>query len=265
MVTTEHEASTLDEFQVPNLTEVRHRGYCYFPIQENPWIATQSTISVVSTETHVNYLLSFNIDTESAAVFTTSASGQQAFSFPSDELICEQIAGGFYTILSPMQTPSYHEVFNTFSIDISQISSQDLEIEKNAINLFDAYRQEEFDTDIAYEFTNDLDIFIRTNSESAIRIINNLISKQALDEDITFEILKALGRIEDANTKEQRYQLLMSFIKDDSAIIRDAAVSGLSFLDDKRALPQLRILFETETVPILKNNIKVAIKGLETY
>ena len=57
----------------------------------------------------------------------------------------------------------------------------------------------------------------------------------------------------------------MGSIKNEAAIIRDGVVSGLSFLDNKRALPQLRMLFETETIPILKSNIKVAIRSLETY
>jgi hypothetical protein len=74
-----------------------------------------------------------------------------------------------------------------------------------------------------------------------------------------------LGRIEDEITKYERYELLIRSIVSESAIIRDGAVSGLSFLDDKRAIPQLRMLLESETAPILKNNIKVAIKCLETY
>ena len=116
-----------------------------------------------------------------------------------------------------------------------------------------------------YDFTNALDILIRANGKPVVRIINNLIKKTALGDDITSEILKALGRIEDENTKNERYELLIVSIKNESVIIRDGAVSGLSFLDDKRALPQLRMLFERETLPILRNNIKVAIRSLEIY
>ena len=264
MVTIEREASTLDEFQVPDLTQIQHREYCYFQFQENPRIATQSS-GLFSAETLRKYLFHFSIAAETAGVFLTSGFGQQELSLLPDELICEKISGEFRTILGRTQKYPYHEILDTLSSYVAQISSDDLQIEQSAINLFDAYRHEEFDTDIAYEFTNDLDIFIQANGKSAIRIINNLIRKQAFDEDIISETLKALGRIEDENTKEQRYQVLMGFIKDDSAIIRDGAVSGLSFLDDERALPQLRMLFETETVPILKNNIKVAIKGFEPH
>jgi len=264
MVIAEHEASTLDEYQVANLPQIEHHGYCYFPFQENPQIATQSSGIFLSSEVPGNYLFSFNIDAESATVFFASGFGQKALSFlPGEQIML--LAGRYYTIQNRIQTHSYHEVFDTVSTYTPQISASDLQIEQSAINIFDAYQHEEFDTDIAYEFTNALDILIRANGKPAVRIINDLINEQILNDDIISETLKALGRIEDENTKEERYQLLMGLIKDDSAIIRDGAVSGLSFLDDRRALAQLRILFETETVPILKNNIKVAIKGLETY
>ncbi|TET28975.1 MAG: hypothetical protein E3J70_08265 [Candidatus Heimdallarchaeota archaeon] len=266
MVIAEREASTFDEYQVASLPQITHRGYCHFPFQENPQIATQSRGIFGSSEIRGNFLCSFNQDSESATVFSASGSGQKGLSFLPDEAICEQImvlAGGFYTIQNRIQTHSYHDVFDTVSTYTPQISAIDLQIERNAINIFDAYRHEEFDTDIAYEFTNALDGLIRVNGKPAVPIINDLIKKHILNDDVISETLKALGRIEDENTKYERYELLIGSIINESAIIRDGAVSGLSFLDDKRALPQLRMLVETETVPILKNNTKIAIISLE--
>jgi len=266
MVIAEHEASTLDEYQVASLPQIEHRGYCYFPFQENPQIAAQSGVIFLSTEIRGNYLCSFNRDAESATVFFTPGFGQKVLSFLPDESICERtmlLAGRFYTIQNRIQTYSYHEVFDTVSTYTPQISASDLQIEQSAINIFDAYQHEEFDTDIAYEFTKALDRLIRANGKPAVRIINDLIKKHILNDDVISETLKALGRIEDENTKYERYELLIGSIINESAIIRDGAVSGLSFLDDKRALPQLRMLVETETVPILKNNIKIAIISLE--
>ncbi|GAH39733.1 unnamed protein product [marine sediment metagenome] len=265
MVTTEREASTLNEYQVANLPQIEHRGYYYFPFQENPQIATQSGVIFLPSEIRGNYLCSFNRDAESA---TASGFGQKALSFLPDESIFEQImllTGRFYTIQNRIETHSFHEFFDTVSTYTPQISASYLQIEQSAINIFDAYQHEGFDTDIAYEFTNALDRLIRANGKPAVRIINDLIKKQILNDDIISETLKALGRIEDENTKYERYELLIGSIKNESAIIRDGAVSGLSFLDEKRALPQLRMLFETETLPILKNNIKVAIRSLEIY
>ena len=257
MVIAEPEASTLDKYQVAKLPQIEHRGYCYFPFQENPQIAAQSSGVLWPSEIHGKYLCSFNRGAESATLSPLP-----------DELIREQImllAGRFYTIQNRIQTHSYREVSDIASTDTPQISVDNLQIEQSVLNIFDTYQHEEFDTDIAYDFTNALDILIRANGKPAVRIINNLIKKHILNNNIISETLKALGRIEDENTKYERYELLIGSIRNQSAIIRDGAVSGLSFLDDKRALPQLRMLFETETTPILKSNIKVAIRSLETY
>lgn len=268
MFSTELEASTLDKYQVSIFPQIQHHGYCYFPFQQSPEIAAQSIRIFWSSAIPVNDVYSVNCESESAAVFFTSNIGQEVVTLLPDESIREQIilvSDRFYIIQSLIQTHSSYGVFHTVSTYSPQISASDLLLEQSVLNIFDAYQHEEFDTDIAYDFTNSLDILIRANGKPVIRIISNLIKKLHLNEDIISETLKALGRIEDEHTKEERYELLIDLIKDESAIIRDGAVSGLSFLDDRRALPQLRILFETEAVPILKNNIKVAIKGLEIY
>ena len=268
MVTTELEASTFNEYQVANLPKIEHRGYCYFPFQENPQIATQSSAIFCPSEILENYLCSVNRDAESATVFPAPDFGLKAVPLLPYESIYEKImllAGRFYTIQNRIQTHSYHEVFDTVSTYTPQISPRYLQLEQSAINILDSYQHEEFDNDVAYEYTNELETLIQDNDKPVIRIINNLINKHILNNNIISETLKALGRVDNENTKYERYEILISSIKNKSAVIRDGAVSGLSFLDDNRALPQLRMLFETDTVPILKNNIKVAIKGLETY
>ncbi len=268
MVTTEREASTLDEFRLAKFPEIQHLGYCYFPFQEDPQIATQSSAIIFESEIHGNYLFSFNRAAESATVFLASGFGQEPLSFLPDEPICEQLmllASRLYTIRNRIQMHSYHEVFDTVSTYTAQVSASDLKTEQSAINIFDSYQYEEFDSDIAYDFTKALDGLIQVNGKPTIRIINNLIRKHDINDDMISETLKGLGRIEDDNTKDERYEFIIRFIINESSVIRDGAVRGLSYLDDKRALPQLRMLFEFEPTPILKSNIKVAIKGLETY
>jgi len=267
MVIAEHGTSTLDKYQVANLPQIRHRGYCYFPFQQNPEIAAESNGAFSPGEIRGNAPFSCSGDTESTTLFFGSGFSQKGLPFLPDESIGGQIillAGGFYIIQNRIQTHSYHEVLDTVPTHTSEVSDSDLQIEQSIIDIFDAYQHEEFDTDIAYEFTNVLNPLIQANEKPTVRIINDLIQKLVLSEDVISETLKALGRIDNENTKYERYELLISSIKNKSAIIRDGAVSGLSFLDDKRALPQLYMLFEIESSPILKNNIKVAIKGLET-
>ena len=265
MVTAEYEASTLDDYQGAILPQIEHRGYCYFPVQENPEIAALSGGIFWS---GLNYVYPVVREAESATGFFASGSGQKALSILPDELICEPIvlvAGGFYTMLTNVPFASYHDVFDVASTYTRQLPASELQLEQSVLNIFNGYQYEEFDMDVAFDFSSALDRLIQVNGRPAVFIINSLIKKHALNNIMISETLRALGRIEDENTKNERYELLIGSIKSSSAIIRDAAVSGLSFLDDKRALPQLHILFETETVPTLKNNIRVAIKGLEAY
>lgn len=268
MVTSELEASTLEKYEVSASHHVKQRGYCYFLFQENPQIATQSNVIIWPSNIPRNYLCSVRGNPESTTVFLTADVIQQTELPSLDVPIYDQImlfAGNFYTIQTRIQPNSYNEIFDTVSTYTPRISTYEPKIEKSTLNIFEAYEHQEFDTDIVYEYTNALDRLIRVNGKPVIKIINNIITKHVFDNDLVSETLKALGRIEDENTKNERYELLIGLIKNDAAIIRDGAVSGLSFLDDKRALSQLRILFETETITILKNNIRVAIKGLETY
>lgn len=261
MVTTERETSTLDEYQL------EHRGYYYFPFLDDPQISTQSSCVLWPSAIAGNYLYWVNRDTKNVTLLFTPGVYGKSESFLSDESVDEQIkllADSFLTINNRMKADFYHDIFNSFSAYIPAISD-DLQIEQGVLNIFDTYKHEEFDNDVAYEYTNELERLIQDNDKPVIRIINSLINKHIYSDNIISETLKALGRIEDEYTKYERYDVLMGAIRNQSAIIRDGAVSGLSFLDDKKALPQLRMLFETETIPILKSNIKVAIRSLETY
>ncbi len=265
MVTTKYKPSILDEYKAAILPQIGYRGYSYFPVQENSEIAAMSGGIFWS---GLNYVYPVVREAESATGFIPHGSGQKALLILPDETISGQIvlvASGSYTIRTPVQFVSYHDVFDATSTYTRQLSDSEIQLEQSILNIFDGYQYQEFDTDVAFDFTNTIDRMIRVNGKPAVSIINSLIKKHAINNIMISETLRALGRIEDENTKNERYELLMGSIKSSSAIIRDAAVSGLSFFDDKRALPQLRILFEAETVPILKNNIRVAIKGLEAY
>jgi len=257
MLTTERKASTIDEYQAPYPPQIEASGYCYFPYQENPQIPTRYGGIHLSGELPTGISCSIRISTEGATVLSaTYESNYEQIAFFINRL---------YTIQEHEQTHPYDEGSDTASAYKSPISTIDIQTEEDTINILDAYQFEEFNTDIAYEFTDVLDRLIRANGKQGILIIDNLIKKRILNDDLISETLRALGRIEDDNTKDERYGLLINSIKNGALIIRDGAVSGLSFLDDKRALPQLQILLKTETVPILKNNIEVAIKGLKEY
>lgn len=266
MFTTDLEASTLDKYQIPTLLQIEHRGYCYFPFQENPQISTQSSGIFWANQIPEKYLCIVEGDTCRTIPYITPYFNQNAPLILPVEPSYGQInllAGTYYIIQTLIQEDYFDESFDAVSTDKPQVIKVDSHIEQIILNLFKSYGHEEFDSDIAYYFTNDLEQSILDYGKPALIIIGNIISREILNHNLVNEILKALGRIEDTETNNIRFDLLIRLLKNVSATIRDGAVSGLSFLDDKRALPQLRILYELETAPILKGNIQVAIENLE--
>jgi len=63
--------------------------------------------------------------------------------------------------------------------------------------------------------------------------------------------------------KEGRFVLLISHLWHKSAIVRDAASVGLSFMNDQRAITQLRMAIESETVPSLREDMECVADQLE--
>ena len=266
MVIAEREASTLDEYQGTTWPQIKHRGYCYFPFQENPQIATQSSGILWANQTPENYLCIIQGDTGGTISHIIEQHQQSQFNLPI-ELSYEQISllvGNYYPIRTLFQVLAPTEsAFDTVSTKTPHAIIYDSHIERIMLNFLKSFAHEIFDSDISDYFTNALTKLALEYGIPVINVIRKIISNDIINHDMTNELLKALGRIEDSNTKEIRFNVLMNSLNNDSATIRDGAVSGLSFLDDKRSLSQLRVLYENETAPIFKRNIEVAIENLE--
>ena len=132
-------------------------------------------------------------------------------------------------------------------------------------NLFASLENEGFDTDPGYYLTNGLQDLFEKNGKRVVSIVSRLITQYNSNHEYhtACEILKAMGRTTDEKTKADRFTLLTNALESEVPIIRDGAILGLSFMDDKAAISILRVLLEGETIPVLRENIKVAIKDLE--
>jgi hypothetical protein len=267
LITIERETSTLEIDKTIDLFSLKYPGYCCIPVQENAFFTVQSGGVDWSNEIWKNCLYLLNIEASSGTVFALPEFGKKTFSLFPDKLLAERFAiasGRFYAVNHTIRKYPYWEGFMTPStVDPREVKS-DLETNISTISVLDAYQCEEFDTDVSYDFTNAINRLIQSKGKRLFHAIDQLLNTRSVSEDMVFEILRAFGRIDDENTKEARYEFIIRFLKNESPIIRDGAITGLSFLDDKRALLQLRMLFEKESIPTLKNNIKVAIKGLES-
>ena len=267
MVLTENEASTLKKYPAAILPWIKHQDYYYFPFQDNPEIETLlGRISWLG----LNYIFSVAGEPESETGFLSAIYAKKALSplyyepFRKQVVLFTSSLDESYKRSTSIPFASNYDIFDVFSTSSRQLQYTDFHLEQNVINTIDSYQYEEFDSDVASDFTNALDELIQAHGKPIVFIINRLIKKHAYNNTMRLEILRALGRIENGSTKNERYEILIDALKSSSVIIRDAAISGLSFLDIKGALPQLYMLLQTETSQTLKNNIRVAIKGLET-
>jgi hypothetical protein len=266
MVTTDLDAFTSDKYQVSTFPHIKHPGYCYIPLQVNPQIAPQFIGSFWGYENQENYLWIANDETGEITSYITPYFNQNApfiLHFGPYFNQVDLLAFNYDRIDTLLRAYYFDEPFDAVSSDTLQSINIYSHVKQIMLNFFKSYLHEEFDSDIAYYFTNDLEKLVLTYGKPSIMVINNIIGRKTLNHNLINEILKALGRIEDTETKNIRFDILISLLKSVSPTIRDGAVSGLSFLDDNRALPQLRLLYERETAPILKGNIKVAIESLE--
>ncbi len=77
------------------------------------------------------------------------------------------------------------------------------------------------------------------------------------------EILRQIGLVEDEATHQSRLELLVEMLKSSEGGVRDAALLGLSFLDDPKALSHLIQARSHETESWLIENLSQVIEQLE--
>jgi len=261
------DTSTVDVNEPITSIPKTHQGYCYFIVQDELNIAVRPSLPFWINEISTNYYGLSNSVIGSATALASRYFEKPLISDLSSESIYDYL-NTFMWQRIPTQTLTelfYHSTISaTFPVDAVPMPSVDDPVKLELLDLFNSFDDEDLDTDIAYHLTNALNNVIKDNGKQVIRIIAKLINQHEINDNMIYETLRAIGRIEDENTKIDRFEILLGSLRDQVAIIRDGAISGLSFLDDKKALPQLRILLEKETVPTLKENIKVAMKDLES-
>jgi hypothetical protein len=96
-----------------------------------------------------------------------------------------------------------------------------------------------------------------------VNVLSDLIKRHKLNEEIASEVLRWLSRIEHSSSYVMRLSLLEHSLRNASARLRDAAVSGLAYLDDEHALPYLREAIKKESFAELRDDMEQALNQLE--
>ena len=131
-------------------------------------------------------------------------------------------------------------------------------------NLLNSLNNDDIQADLAFYLTEGIDNLVAKYGKAILSVIEKKIDRREMNDAIASETLQALGRIEDDITKMNRFDLLARALKNKIPLIRDGAVIGLAFLDDKKAIPILKSMLGIEPIPTLKENIRIAIEDFES-
>lgn len=281
MTTTELDTSTLQEEQLLTALPSNYNWYCRFYVRDNSsmpeWqdatrnlyddVLEGSSVSTAGITNYFNRELGGNITThtldnpqDDCWLGIVSGVGVNTNPYRFDYLdITESLHFLDFHILR-----NIHQLADSPKNTQAWLSPLESKAYQALSNILNSYKVENFDIEVTSEFTNDLAQIVCSFGNLAIEIINNELDKKDIDSRLKSEIMEALGRIDDVNTVNSRYELLIKCINRNDIIFRNGAVNGLSYLDDKRALPHLRELFAVERSSILKKNIIAALKGLDS-
>ncbi|MGH7203225.1 MAG: HEAT repeat domain-containing protein [Candidatus Levyibacteriota bacterium] len=112
-------------------------------------------------------------------------------------------------------------------------------------------------------FTEYITLWVTRYSHFAISIIDEYFKTKIINAEQMSSILTALGNIKDSSTYYQRLQLFREYLSDEAEEIRYGAIAGLSSMNARESLSNLKEILETEKVYPLIGLLKATISKLE--
>lgn len=131
-------------------------------------------------------------------------------------------------------------------------------------SVFELAAGEDFEDGVETEFSRQLEKFVKDYGSVGISSIRSAILKERFPEQYIAEALLWLGDMEHERTKNTRRLLLENALDSKSVFIRDAAVSGLSYLDDPKSIDRLSKALVEEPSQGIRTNIKTVLKCLRS-
>jgi hypothetical protein len=136
-------------------------------------------------------------------------------------------------------------------------------IERELQKIFTEGRYEVFEDGMDSDFGRRLETMIRAHGNSALLEINALLRSAVAPKSVAAECLRILGRLKDRNTHAFRRWILADLLSAKSILVRDAAVVGLSSLDDPAVLSSLCLALQNESSAELRSDLNQLREQLE--
>ena len=129
--------------------------------------------------------------------------------------------------------------------------------------LFQSSKEEIFEEGMESNLTRGLSELIEERGSEVIAALTDLRHAEGSNSEIVAEALRWVGRIDHQSSYEARLTLLQRSLEDSSSRVRDAASVALAYLDDRRAVPAIRVAIARETYSELKMDLQHILSQLE--
>lgn len=178
--------------------------------------------------------------------------------FPNEDTLKDQ-----FIIITDVDTvkPLLWKLCTEDSVTAKPYEVQNLENEINSI--FTNAKDEIFEDGIESNFSRSLINYIQIYNDLAIDALTTIILSNQHNASIFSEALRWIGKLEHPQTHFSRLLLLERCLFNKSYYIRDGALLGIEFLDDKNAINTIKIAIEKETIPELREYMYQVIYYLE--
>lgn len=145
------------------------------------------------------------------------------------------------------------------------VSKRKKEKIKNEITKLLIFGEEEiFEDGMDNRFFRKLDRFVNKFGNNGLVYFFEYFSKSKINLEILSESIKFFGRVESSKTKNVRFCLMVSFLKHNSLMLRDAAGLGLAYLNDKEAVPFIEEAIKKEKCKGLKDDLTQVLLDLKS-
>jgi hypothetical protein len=130
--------------------------------------------------------------------------------------------------------------------------------------IFWTAKGEVFEDGMESAFSQQLISFVKRYGNNVLESITCLIVYESVDPEVSGEALRWLGRIEHAESYKYRCWLLERSLSLSSTRVRDGAILGLASMDDKHAIPYLKLAIGKEQCFELKADMELVLEQLES-
>ena len=141
----------------------------------------------------------------------------------------------------------------------TQIRAQ---VEDVVRQLLEQAREEHFEQGKDSRFASGLLSVFRLFPEDLLEALHSRCSTVGIEPSVLAEVLTTLGNFEGRVARAQRMAFIAHFLTAESPLVRDAAGTGLSYLEDPAAVPFLEEAIRRERNASLRSDLEAVVRDL---